>query len=117
MTKRLVIGQISHETNTFSPIATDLERFAQRSLAFGEDVLSSACGTRTGIGGYIDAAGGDVELIPAVAACMLFSAADLSAKPYQLLVWAGGGAVPAIPGIEERRVQPVPYISYTYKDR
>ncbi|MFP4200417.1 MAG: M81 family metallopeptidase [Clostridia bacterium] len=68
MTKRLVIGQISHETNTFSPIATDLERFAQRSLAFGEDVLSSACGTRTGIGGYIDAAGGDVELIPAVAA-------------------------------------------------
>lgn len=58
-------------------------------------------------------------VIPAVAlaAGMLFSTAVLSAKPYQLLVGVGGGAVPVSPGIEERCVQPVPYISYTYKDR
>jgi len=58
-------------------------------------------------------------VIPAVAlaAGLLFSTAALSAKPHQLLVGAGGGAVPVSPGIEERCVQPVPYISYTFKDR
>ena len=68
MSKRVVIGMISHETNSFSPIRTDRERFSQRSLVFGADVLRAASGTRTGIGGYVDAAGPEVELVPALAA-------------------------------------------------
>ncbi|MFO7941268.1 MAG: M81 family metallopeptidase [Bacillota bacterium] len=87
MAKRLVVGQISHETNTFSPIETDLNRFAQRSLAFGDEVLSSASGTRTGIGGFIDAAGSDVELIPAVAASAVPSGL-VTAESYEKIVGA-----------------------------
>ncbi len=68
LSKRVVIGMISHETNSFSPILTDLDRFAQRSLAYGPDVITQGSGTNTGIGGYIAAAGSDVQLIPSVAA-------------------------------------------------
>ncbi len=68
MSKRVVIGMINHETNSFSPIPTDLERFSQRVLGFGQEILEIAPGTHTGLGGYIDAAGPDVQLVPAVAA-------------------------------------------------
>lgn len=58
-------------------------------------------------------------ILPAVAlaVCALFSTDALSAKPHRVLVGAGGGAVPVSPGIEKRCFQPVPYLSYTYKDR
>jgi microcystin degradation protein MlrC len=74
MPKRVLLAEISHETNTFSPIPTDLGRFAQRELVYGPAILDRARGTKTGIGGYMDAAaaaagtGGGVELIPSVAA-------------------------------------------------
>ena len=55
--------------------------------------------------------------VVALAICALFSTAELSAAPHQVMVGAGGGAVPVSPGIEERCFQPVPYMSYTYKDR
>ncbi len=65
--KRVVVGEINHETNTFSPIATGLDRFAQRSLHYGQEMLGRFAGTRSGIGGYIDAArSADVTLVPAV---------------------------------------------------
>lgn len=65
--KRVVVGEISHETNTFSPIPTDLGRFAQRSLLYGQDMLDKFSGTHSGIGGYIDAArAAGVTLVPAV---------------------------------------------------
>lgn len=71
MGKRVLLAEISHETNTFSPIPTDLGRFAQRELVYGQDILDRARGTKTGIGGYMDAAAAaqdGVELLPSVAA-------------------------------------------------
>ena len=51
---KIVIGQISHETNAFSPIATDISRFEERGLHRGGDVLTEFTGTRTPLGGFID---------------------------------------------------------------
>ncbi|HKI97955.1 MAG TPA: M81 family metallopeptidase [bacterium] len=50
---RLLIASMKHETNTFSPVPTDLARFQQRTLCFGADVRSTFAGTRTGVGAYL----------------------------------------------------------------
>lgn len=91
MTKRVLVGEISHETNTFSPIATDLDRFRQRGLLYGPDILRGRQGTRTGIGGYLDAAaasastGDPVCLVPSIAASAVPSGL-VTAETYQHLV-------------------------------
>lgn len=54
MKYRIAIGQISHETNAFSPLLTDLEAFSQRGLHFGADILKSYENTKTGLGGFLD---------------------------------------------------------------
>ena len=70
----LVVGQISHETNVFSPILTGLDEFHGRELAYGEGIFEVFKGTKTGAGGVIDAverarkAGRQVEIVPTIAA-------------------------------------------------
>jgi microcystin degradation protein MlrC len=51
---RLVTGTISHETNVFSTIRTDLEEFRKRLLLRGEEVFNHFQGTRTPVGGFIE---------------------------------------------------------------
>ncbi len=53
---RLLVGMISHETNTFSNIAAGRQQFAERTLQYGDDVLREFEGTRTSIGGFIEEA-------------------------------------------------------------
>ena len=53
---RVAIGGILHETHTFMEDGTTLADFAAQSLHFGEDLLSSMRGSRSGIGGMIDRA-------------------------------------------------------------
>lgn len=72
---RFIIGQISHETNTFSPIATDLKQFSERGLHYGEEMMDVFKGTRTAIAGFMDAAaeaekktGIKIDLIPTISA-------------------------------------------------
>jgi len=48
---RIVIGGMSHETNTFSTVKTTLEDFRP---SYGDDIVETLKGTRSGIGGYID---------------------------------------------------------------
>ncbi len=55
--KRIAIGQISHETNAFSPIPTDISRFEQRGLGRGDELMEMFEGTRTPLGGFLDACG------------------------------------------------------------
>jgi microcystin degradation protein MlrC len=52
---RIAIGQVSHETNTFSP-PTTLEMFKTGHWDHGEAILARERGTRTYLGGMIDAA-------------------------------------------------------------
>ena len=68
MAARILIGQIKHETNTFSRLPTTLESYGMRVLAYGEDMFRQLGGTRTEIGGYMEAAKRNGwELIPTVA--------------------------------------------------
>ena len=67
--KRVIVGGITHETSTFTPVATTRESFQQRRLLRGREMLEALRGTNTTIGGYIDgAAKHGFELIPTLAA-------------------------------------------------
>jgi microcystin degradation protein MlrC len=52
---KIVIAQMSHETNTFSPVVTDLARFAGRGRVpvGGDDAIRAYRGTATCLGGYL----------------------------------------------------------------
>jgi len=66
---RFIVGMLSHETNMFSSVKTELRHFQERSLFYGEEMFNAFRGTKTSIGGVMDAAAAnDVELIPTVAA-------------------------------------------------
>ena len=67
----IALGGISHETNTFSPVSTGLDDFvnpgAFPGLLEGDAILDHFRGTRTIIGGIIDAAPAlDIELVPLI---------------------------------------------------
>jgi microcystin degradation protein MlrC len=50
---RLLIAMMKHETNTFSPVPTQLARFGP---LYGEDAVRAYRGTGTGLGAYLDLA-------------------------------------------------------------
>ena len=68
---RVVLAMMKHETNTFSPVPTDLARFsrgAERPLA-GAEILAAYRGTGSCTAGFIDVAeGAGAEIVPSVAA-------------------------------------------------
>jgi microcystin degradation protein MlrC len=55
---RIASGMISHETNSFSPIPTTLESFAEERIGVleGQAVVDTLSDSKTGIGGFIDVA-------------------------------------------------------------
>lgn len=64
---RFFTGGINHETNTFSPIPASMERFRETHYARGQAMLDEARGTKTVIGGFIDAADElGIELVPTI---------------------------------------------------
>lgn len=62
----IVIAQMSHETNTFSPVITDLARFSRRERPLsGDDAKEIFRGTATCMGGYLkvaEEAGADITI-------------------------------------------------------
>lgn len=65
---RIAVGEISHETNTFCP-PTTLEMFRERHWDRGDEILTRDRGTRTYLGGMIEAAERlRVTLVPTFAA-------------------------------------------------
>ena len=50
---KFVIAQMEHETNTFSPVPTPLERFGYPEVPRGEEALRRFRGTGTGMGGFL----------------------------------------------------------------
>ncbi|MCZ6729736.1 MAG: M81 family metallopeptidase [SAR324 cluster bacterium] len=66
---RLILASMKHETNTFSPVPTGLERFAERVLCFDAEVPETFRGTRTGLGAFLDLAReAGAEIVTPVAA-------------------------------------------------
>ncbi|WP_298719647.1 M81 family metallopeptidase [uncultured Oceanisphaera sp.] len=69
MGRKVIIGQLEHETNTFNTCPTELVNFANRLYFTGEDILLSMSNRQLSTTGFIDVAkeyGWDV--IPSVAA-------------------------------------------------
>jgi microcystin degradation protein MlrC len=56
MTHRILFGGIWHETNSFSPIPTDLAAFRRFQFVEGPELLTAYLGTNTEIGGFTEAA-------------------------------------------------------------
>lgn len=69
---RLLLAMFKHETNTFSPVPTPVERFFRRTsgiLCCGEQALDTYRGTGSGLGGFIEVAERrGAEIVLAVAA-------------------------------------------------
>ncbi len=66
-TLRFFTGGINHETHTFSPIPAEMQRFKDMHYDRGQDLIDRSRGTRTVIGGFIDAAERlGVELVPTI---------------------------------------------------
>ena len=66
---RILTAMMKHETNTFSPVKTDLARFASWGLHYGEGALSAYRGTNMPIAAYIDLAEANgAEIVCPVAA-------------------------------------------------
>ena len=66
---RIAIGGISHETNTFSTIPTDLVLFERRGVHGGEALFPAFAGTRTIVGGFLDGARSEgFEVVPTMLA-------------------------------------------------
>jgi microcystin degradation protein MlrC len=67
MAKRVLVGGIWHETNSFSPVKTDLDAFRRYLFLEGEAVITGSKGTNTEVGGMIAAAPeAGLELIPSI---------------------------------------------------
>lgn len=73
---RFFTGGINHETSTFSPLPATMERFYETHYARGQQLLDESRGTKTVIGGFIDAADElDIELVATVHSFAMPSAA------------------------------------------
>lgn len=73
---RFFTGGINHETNTFSPLPATMQRFRDMHYARGEELLRQSRGTRTVIGGFIDAADElGIELVASIHSFAMPSAA------------------------------------------
>lgn len=53
---RIAIGGISHESSTLSTVPTTLQHFRERGWSEGDELLHVYTGTKSPIGGFIDAA-------------------------------------------------------------
>jgi len=53
---RILIARFSHETNTFSPVVTDWERFVAYGIHRGQEVVEAYAGTATPISAYLNVA-------------------------------------------------------------
>jgi len=66
---RVVTGSLIQESNTFSPVKSDLAFFRAGLLLFDHDSLARSAGTRTELGGFIAASQrAGVTLVPTLAA-------------------------------------------------
>jgi microcystin degradation protein MlrC len=66
---KFVIAMMKHETNTFSPVPTELSRFGADGPMWGQSALNAYKGTRTPLGAFIDLAESEgAEIVAAVAA-------------------------------------------------
>ncbi|WP_066017050.1 M81 family metallopeptidase [Endozoicomonas atrinae] len=81
---RSLIAMLMHETNTFSPIPTNLQRFKEWSGLTGTDALSFYRDTRSAMGAFLDLTEqwGDEIVCPVAAEAMPSAPADAETYDY-----------------------------------
>ena len=68
MALRAVVAMMEHETNTFSPVPTPIERFGSPDVATGKEVYRRFKGTGTGLGAFLDVADANgMEIVTPIA--------------------------------------------------
>ncbi len=84
---RWLLAMIKHETNTFSPVATPLERFFRGSpeILAGERAIRAYENTDSGLGGYIEVARREGAEIVVPVAAESWPSAPTGADTYQRL--------------------------------
>lgn len=92
---RIVIAQLKHETNTFSPLATPLERFTQARPWQGREAYEALKGTGTATGAFIDLAEGAGAEIALPVAAQAAASGPVEQRAYETLV---GPIVEAVAG-------------------
>ena len=68
---RVVVAMMEHETNTFSPVPTPIERFGRGGFGVprGQEVYERFAGTGTGLGAFLDVAdAAGMEIVSPIAA-------------------------------------------------
>jgi microcystin degradation protein MlrC len=66
---KFVVGMMKHETNTFSPVPTPFESFANQAAYYGADAYSAFKGTNTPMAAFLDLAEKEgAEIITPIAA-------------------------------------------------
>ena len=66
---KIVIAQMNHETNTFSPLPTPLEAFGNGGPYFGRSARDAMQSTRTPMGAFLELAhAAGAEIVTPVAA-------------------------------------------------
>ncbi|NLB41584.1 MAG: M81 family metallopeptidase, partial [Clostridiales bacterium] len=66
---RILIAEFKHETNTFIKEATGFVDYKKRHLIYGDEIIPFFSGTKTEMGGFIDATQKEgISLIPSIAA-------------------------------------------------
>ncbi len=69
MKRRAVVAMMEHETNTFSPVPTPLQRFGSPDVPTGAEAYRRFKGTGTGLGGLLDVAeAAGMEVVTPIAA-------------------------------------------------
>lgn len=67
--KRVLIGGVLHESNTFNPVLTDSACFRRKELFFGEEMLHYRRNSMTETGGFIDVfEQNGIKVVPSVLA-------------------------------------------------
>jgi microcystin degradation protein MlrC len=84
---KIAIGSYIQESNFFSPVYGNLDLFKAGQLFYGDDVLSTARGTRTEVCGAMDVAEarGGVELLPLLRAMQSSSTNAIAQKDHETL--------------------------------
>jgi microcystin degradation protein MlrC len=84
---RIAVGMISHETNTFSPIPTTLESFAEERIGLleGPNVVQTLTGTKTGIGGFLEVGENEGWTMVGTVAASATPSANVEADAYDTL--------------------------------
>ena len=66
---KFMVAMMKHETNTFSPVPTPFESFANQTAYYGVDAYKAFKGTNTPMAAFIDLAGKEgAEIITPIAA-------------------------------------------------